>query len=85
MLVPLNNTLTKGIGSPELASVTLPLIIVSCAKVVDATMKKRNMKMGRVSVFTTVKLLKSIKFTLAYLRVRVDLVLPFRLKSVVLC
>lgn len=40
--------------------------------------------MGRVSVFTTVKLLKSIKFTRAYLRVRADLVLPFHLKSVVL-
>jgi hypothetical protein len=27
--VPLNTTLTKGIGSPEAASVTLPVIIVS--------------------------------------------------------
>jgi hypothetical protein len=51
--VPLNTTLTKGIGSPEAASVTLPEIMVSCPYV--RTKRELQRKKERKPVFITIK------------------------------
>ena len=56
--VPLKTTLTKGIGSPEDASVTLPVITVSCPKAIAQT--ENNIIKEKKTFFITTRPSKQI-------------------------